>query len=244
MKITVVVPFYNTPAVYFTECLHALKKLNPYEVILVDDCSTDEKLVKIAESSGFKYLKTPYQSGFDGLPFNLGVQHARGDYICRVDSDDVLLELPTEMPCEIHFGNLNRVKRPENITLEELLLAPRAIFNAMVIKKELLVKYQLAEDPNVFSDVLLVLRLLYNKHTFDVHKKINYIYRRRGGSMQASQSQLYHRLSHIQTVARFCQLENIESKEVIHYLELAMLNTKYGSKSQKVYKNLLAQGIK
>jgi len=66
LKISVVVPFYNTPISYFQKCINALKKLNPYEVILVDDCSNDENTIKLAKSSGFKYLKTPYQSGHDG----------------------------------------------------------------------------------------------------------------------------------------------------------------------------------
>ena len=127
LKISVVIPFYNTPLALFMECLHSVKKLKPFEIILVDDCSSDLELIKIAKSSGCKYLKTAYQSGFDGHPFNVGVQEAKGDYICRVDSDDVLLELPTQMRYEIHFGNADRVSMPKILTVEELILAPRAI---------------------------------------------------------------------------------------------------------------------
>ncbi len=235
LKISVVIPFYNTPIDFFQECVESVKKLNPFEIILVDDCSSNLELVEIAKNSGCKYLRTAYQSGFDGHPFNVGVKEAKCDYICRVDSDDVLLELPSEILYDIHFGNADRVAMPKVLTVEELILAPRAIFNAMVIKKELLLKYKLPEDANVFADILLTLRLLHNQHSYDIHKTINYIYRKCENSIQTSQPNFHHRLRLIQTVARFCYLENIEPTMSIHYLELAMLNVRYGSKSRELY---------
>ncbi|MGD9971374.1 MAG: glycosyltransferase family 2 protein [Sulfuricurvum sp.] len=53
IQISVIVPFYNPPRHLFAECLRAFKRLNPYEVILVDDCSSDEGCVAMAKSSGF-----------------------------------------------------------------------------------------------------------------------------------------------------------------------------------------------
>ena len=235
LKISVVIPFYNTPIDYFIECIESVKKLNPFEIILADDCSSDLELVDIAKNSGCKYVKTAYQSGFDGHPFNIGVKKANGDYICRVDSDDILLDLPSQMDCDIHFGNADRVNMSGNLTVEQLILAPRAIFNAMVVKKELVLKYQLSEDSNVFGDVLFVLRLLHNQHSYDIHEKVNYIYRKRENSIQTSQSDFHHRLRQVQTVSRFCSLEKIDPKQSIHYLELVMLNTRFGSNSRKVY---------
>lgn len=233
IKISVVIPFYNPPIEYFTECIRSVKQLDPYEVILVDDCSTDERVVQVAKDSGCVYMRTQYQSGFDGHPFNIGVENAKGDYICRVDSDDILLELPSFMKSDIHFGKANRVLVPNTSIIEELILAPRAILNGMVIKKELLLQRPSSEDSSVFGDVLLVLRLIYNQYSYDFGETINYIYRKRQGSIQTSKSYFYHRLRLIQTVARFCQLENIEPQQSINYLELGMLNVKYGSKSRK-----------
>ena len=234
IKISVVVPFYNPPVHLFAECLRALKKLNPYEVILIDDCSSDNQVIHMAKTSGFIYLKTPYQSEYDGLPHNIGVKAASGEYICRVDADDVLLELPQTIETEIYFGRLNRVKAPVNITIEELILAPRAICNALVAKKEIWLKYSLAEDKNVYGDVLFALRILHNVHTFSVHPTVNYIYHCHSGSIQGSKSNFHHRMRQVQTVARFCQLENIEPSQAIRYLEMAILNVQYGSDSLKV----------
>ena len=233
MKISVVVPFYNTPLPFFMECLRALKKLAPYEVILVDDCSTEEQVVKLARSSGFRYLQTPHQSGFDGLPFNLGVKAATGEYICRVDSDDVLLALPERMETEVCFGNADRVNTARPLNLEELLLGPRALFNATVLKRELCLRYPLPEDANVFGDMMMALRLLYHKHTFTVYPEINYVYRRSEGSIQTSKPPFHHRMRHIQTVARFCQLEQVPPEQAVRFLEIAMLNVRHGSGALK-----------
>lgn len=235
MTISVVVPLYNPPIHLFAECLRALKKLNPYEVILVDDCSSDNQAIQMAQTSGFKYLKTPYQSGHDGMPHNIGVKAASGEYICRVDADDVLLELPEMVETDIYFGRLNRVKTPVNITVEELILAPRAIFNGAVVKKEITLRYLSAEDKNVFNDVLFALRALHNQHTHSVHPTVNYIYHKHPDSIQNSKPLFHHRMRHVQTVARFCQLEQIDPQQSIRYLEMAMLNVRYGSNSLKLF---------
>jgi glycosyltransferase involved in cell wall biosynthesis len=233
LKISIVVPFYNTPVEYFQECFSALQKLEPYEVILVDDCSSEHETIKLAKNSGFKYLKTPYQSGHDGLAVNIGIQEARGDYICRVDSDDILLELPKNMTKDICFGYQSRVKPAFNITIEELILGPRALCSALVAKREIFLKHPFANDSNVFSDILFVLQLLYNRYSFETFAKVNYIYKKRKGSLQASKSYFHHRLTHIQTVARLCQIENIPQEESVRFLKLAMENLKSGSKAMK-----------
>lgn len=223
------------PKIYFIECLRALKKLEPFEVLLVDDCSSDEELVNIAKSSGFRYLRTSYQSGYDGVPFNLGIRYATGDYVCRVDSDDILLELPDTMETDFHLAVLDRTKPPVDLDLEELILAPRAIHNGIVVKKQIIEQLPLEKDDNIFNDVLLVLRLLYRKHSYAVHPRVNYLYRKREGSLQTSKPQFIHRMRQVQTVARFCDLENVPPPLAIRFLELAMLNVRFGSNSRKVF---------
>lgn len=207
---------------------------------MVDDCSTDKEIVDIAKNSKCIYLKTPYNSGTDSLPFNMGVQFAKGDYICRVDSDDLLLSLPDKMPCDIFFGNINRVKAPFDISVEELILAPRAIMSSSTIKKELWLKYPYIEGSKIYTDILCALRMLYNNHSFNVSTSINYIYRKRKpsreSSIQSSKSNFTHRLTHIQTVSQFCIDEDISDKESIKYIQLAVMNLKYGSKSRRYLK--------
>jgi glycosyltransferase involved in cell wall biosynthesis len=231
-QLSIVIPFYNPPYEAFQRCLKSIRHLDVLEVILVDDCSSNEEVISLAKQSGFTYLKTPYQSGHDGLPFNIGVQHAKGSYVCKVDADDFLLELPTTMPHPIHLARMNRSVDPTGISLEELILAPRSIFNGAIVKRELMSKTLFEPDRAVFSDVLTVLRFLYRKESFSVHPTVNYIYNDVPNSIQTSKPRHHHRLRNIQTVARFCQLENIPPKQSEYFLHLAMLNLRYGAKAR------------
>lgn len=237
LDISIIVPFYNPPIKYFIKCLEHLKSLHVKEVILVDDCSTNDKVVSIAKQSDFIYLKTPYQSGHDGLPFNIGVQYAKGIYVCKVDADDYFLELPTSFDQDFHLARLTRSADPTGISVEKLILAPRSIHNGAIIAKELMLELPFEESSVYFNDVLAIMRLLYRGYTFSVHPTINYIYNKVDTSIQMKDPQHYHRLRNIQTVARFCQLENIPIQQAEHYLKLAMLNLKYGAQSLQLLNN-------
>lgn len=89
--ITVVVPLYNVSQ-YLTECLDSIKAqtYENFEALLVNDGSTDGSDVicekYCAEDSRFVYL--PKENGGVADARNYGLDHAKGDYICFVDSDD------------------------------------------------------------------------------------------------------------------------------------------------------------
>jgi len=240
LKISVVVPFYNTPVEYFSKCIKSLQKVNPFEVILVDDCSTNKQTVKLAKESGFKYLKTEKQSGRDGHPINVGMKAAAGKYACRVDSDDELLALPQEMNTDICFGYQSRVKPAFNLCIEDIILDPRALCHATVCKKEIFLKHPFATDSNVYCDVLFTLQVLLHKYSFTVYPKINYIYNKLEDSIITSKSLFGQRLINIQTVARFCEMEDIEPNEALRLLKLAMLNVQHGRESLGLFTQKLA----
>jgi hypothetical protein len=117
-------------------------------------------------------------------------------------------------------------------------LAPRPILNGSIFKRELLLKYPIADDHNVYADILLALRLLYNKHTFSVSDEVSYIYTSRPNSMQSIESVPSLRLRHVQTVARFCAIEKLDIKESHKLMSLAMLNLQHGSNALKFLKRI------
>lgn len=102
--VSVVVPVYNTES-YLEECLHSLEKqtLKDMEVILVNDGSTDNSARLLREYAGkdnrFVYVEQLNQ----GLSVarNTGMEHASGDYLAFLDSDDWLAENALYVLCGI-----------------------------------------------------------------------------------------------------------------------------------------------
>lgn len=98
-KISIIIPCYNRED-YIADCLDSIFSqtvpLTLYEVICVDDCSTDSTL-SILKKYEEKYPENllliqcdTNSGGFIGKVRNIGLNYASGDYILFVDSDDKL----------------------------------------------------------------------------------------------------------------------------------------------------------
>ena len=85
-RLSVIVPVYNG-AMHLSRCLDSLRlsHYSDFEVIVVDDCSTDRSS-QIAERSGACCIRAPQTLGPAGAR-NLGVTHAHGDIFVFVDAD-------------------------------------------------------------------------------------------------------------------------------------------------------------
>ena len=96
--ISIIVPMYNT-AKYIKQCLEsvAAQTFQDYELIVIDDCSTDESVAiveSMAETFGdkLKLIKLTKNSGSPGIPRNQGLKIATGKYITFLDSDDLFID--------------------------------------------------------------------------------------------------------------------------------------------------------
>ncbi len=90
---------YNTSK-YITDTIFSVltQTFTEFEYIIIDDCSTDDSMNKITEY--YSKLKRPQQNKIKiirndknrGLPVcsNMALEMARGKYIMRIDSDDVI----------------------------------------------------------------------------------------------------------------------------------------------------------
>jgi glycosyltransferase involved in cell wall biosynthesis len=98
MKISVIIPSFNA-ADKIGRCFASLCaiNLNPddYEVLFVDDCSTDSthELTQraCAEQPNWRALRLACNSGSPSRPRNHGIEAAQGDYLYFLDCDDELL---------------------------------------------------------------------------------------------------------------------------------------------------------
>ena len=115
---------YNA-AGHIVRCLSSIAKQNisqdEYEVIMVDDCSTDNSYF-IAERfetdfKNFKVVKTVHNSGPGGAR-NRGVKEATGEYLFLVDCDDYIPEHGLERIFNVLEKNTDIVLYPY-MTLRE-----------------------------------------------------------------------------------------------------------------------------
>ena len=94
MFLSIVIPVYNS-AKYLPKCLDSIwSQVLPeddYEVLCVDDCSTDNSLEVLQKESELhpqlRILRNPVNLRAGGAR-NYGVREARGEYIQFIDSDD------------------------------------------------------------------------------------------------------------------------------------------------------------
>ncbi|MBQ6296546.1 MAG: glycosyltransferase [Selenomonadaceae bacterium] len=100
--ISIIIPVYNAEK-YIGEALDSIliQTLTSFEVIVVDDCSTDSSY-KVVESyipkfdGRLKLLQMDKNSGCAPAPRNKGFLISRGEYIFFMDSDDVFTETALE----------------------------------------------------------------------------------------------------------------------------------------------------
>jgi glycosyltransferase involved in cell wall biosynthesis len=94
VKVSVIVPVYN-PGSNIDHCISSLLGQSlpedEYEVIFVDDGSTDEtpaRLDRLADEHRNVRVEHIPNSGWPGRPRNIGIDMARGEFVYFVDNDD------------------------------------------------------------------------------------------------------------------------------------------------------------
>lgn len=109
--ISIVTPCYNA-AFYIAETIESVltQTYTNWELLIIDDCSTDESLKIIKQYASLdhriKYHKTPSSSGSPSLPRNIGLENAIGKYIAFLDADDKWLN--TKLQKEVEFIENNK----------------------------------------------------------------------------------------------------------------------------------------
>ena len=100
--VSVIIPMYNMEK-YIGECLDSVlaQTFDDYEVIVVDDCSTDNSLAIVKnyfEKFGgrLQIASMKKNSGGAGFPRNKGVKIARGEYVYFLDPDDTITSTALE----------------------------------------------------------------------------------------------------------------------------------------------------
>ncbi len=98
-KVSVLISTYNKEKFISTTLDSVLKQtmnMKDFEVIVVDDCSTDQTFdivgQKIEGFANYKFVQLDQNSGTPAKPRNLSIELSKGKYILFIDGDDWLPE--------------------------------------------------------------------------------------------------------------------------------------------------------
>ena len=209
-KISVVVPCYNVSK-YVSKCLDSIlnQTYKNLEIILVEDCSTDNTLEILKEyekkDKRIKLIKNKKNGGLSHAR-NVGIKESTGKYIGFVDSDDYidldfyekLISSIINEKSEVAVADIKVVYEETNVvTLSRCYEGNE--FNLLnvvnnglaasacnkLFKKDLLNKYEFAEG-KVNEDIAVVIPTLVNASNISYVDKSYYYYIQRGGSIQNS----------------------------------------------------------
>lgn len=209
-KVSVIVPMYNVDK-YIEECLDSLlqQSYNNYEIILINDGSTDKTLEKCKKYENGKIRIINQSNQGVSIARNNGLMESRGEYILFVDADDVCSKKYIEKLVEaleqennIDMAICNYTKIIEILDNEKLadnnvIIPSKNLLNEM-IQNELkegylwnkIFKRSIIENNNikfennisVWEDLYFVLEYLLKANKVIRIKDILYYYRTREGS--------------------------------------------------------------
>ncbi len=163
-KISVVMPVYNTKEEYLRESIESIlnQTYSDFEFIIINDGSTNntEDVILSYKDKRIKYFKQK-NSGV-AKTLNYGFDLAQGEYIARMDSDDI--SLPDRFEKQINFlennksisvlgawheefpqKNINKV--PSEVKLMDLVRDNLVSHPTIMLRKNDFDKYKLRYNP-------------------------------------------------------------------------------------------------
>ncbi len=258
---SIIVPTYNTPTIYFKEMIDSVlnQTYTKWELILVDDASTEKDFLRIAEryserDDRIKLIKLNTNHHIAGAT-NVGISNASGDFIALFDHDDILHKnaLSYVAKCatenkKIKFIYTDEAKILNGVYCDaflkpdwnfDFLRSVNYITHFAVIKKELVDKYGGERgDFNGAQDWEFFLRLtrnLKNEEIFHI-PEILYFWRIHSNSTASRlNSKPYVLKSQKNLLLEDLKIRNIENREIVN--KSGIWYTKPTDKYQIVWKN-------
>ena len=147
---SVIIPLYNKEKYIEKNIKSVLNQLfNDFEIIIVDDGSTDNSVNIVSQFNSPKIKIIKQSNKGAGAARNLGINHAKADYIALLDADDCwhevhLTELKKQIDLfpqvglycnnyEVLYSKTNCKKARFNFTYEEECVIVKDYFKASII---------------------------------------------------------------------------------------------------------------
>lgn len=182
-KVSIIMPAYNAKR-YITASISSVQNQTweNWELIVIDDCSTDDthEIISkfVTSDSRISLIKNSKNSGV-AVSRNNGVQHAQGDWIAFLDSDDCWA--PEKLERQLTLAHAHHasftftgssfmneqgeilgyyLSVPEQITYRELLKQNIISCSSVLIRKELILPYSMESSEHMHEDFAVWLKIL------------------------------------------------------------------------------------
>ncbi|WP_281336369.1 glycosyltransferase family 2 protein [Flavobacterium eburneipallidum] len=226
-KITVLMPVYNCE-LYIREAVDSIlnQTFTDFEFLIIDDASADKtvELIKTYSDERIKLVVKPSNTGYTNS-LNYGVQVAKGEYIARMDGDDISLPErfakqvafldanPDVILCGSWFSKIDSgaiIKVPENYDSIKLALlkgncmAHPSVMMRKQVLDELSIPYDVSKEPA--EDYDLWVRLVGIGRIYNLQEVLlNY----REHHTQVSQKRRHQQIASALS-SRFLMLQNLK----------------------------------
>lgn len=106
--VSVIMATHNTPLEYLKESIESIlmQTYANFEFIIIDDASTDEidQLIKAYNDKRIKLIRNEINLGLT-KSLNIGIKFSQGEYIARMDADDI--SLPNRFELQVEYLKKN-----------------------------------------------------------------------------------------------------------------------------------------
>lgn len=196
IKFSVIMPAYNAED-SIEESINSVlnQTYSNVELIIIDDCSTDNTYNIVKKYSNVKLLQTPVNSR-QGAARNIGLDNCSGDYILFLDADDIYFDnqvleklsniiLSKEYPDIVYCGMQITGRRELTIMPDEnnISKAYRLGQNKWMNVTSLCIKNTLIQENSIrfpenirYEDVLFAFIAIEKANTFSYTDFITYVY--------------------------------------------------------------------
>ncbi len=213
--ISIIIPVYNTEE-YISDCLDSIlsQTYKNFEVIIVDDGSTDNSfnIVKDYQKNNNNITVLHIENSGVSAARNIGIKHAKGEFLLFVDSDDTLYDYClstfvkelTNFDLDLLIGGSDITHHPYNKKSKYwgknlISNSPKQSFEIYatgnfiitpwnkLVKKSFIIEHDLFFEQGIINeDELWNFKLLFHAKNIKTFQKSTYIYRIRENSIMSN----------------------------------------------------------
>lgn len=209
-EVSIILPVYKVED-YIGDCIQSIinQTFKDFEVVIVDDGSPDKSIEiaeKLLQNTHVNYKIIHRKNGGLSAARNTGIENSSGNYLCFIDSDDVIIpeyieSLYTDIKdnnCDMAIGSVKQTDSKDKFEFDTRKIKGRAVdkkefltralkrkfvyyFGCFLISKKYIEENNLRFDETVFFgvDQAYMWRLMVgvDKYTFSEKQVYNYCVR-------------------------------------------------------------------